>query len=207
MKEENNLLNSGLYTKDNFIPNILRYLGVNEEIVKNPEAIKKIYPYIEAIAMQNNLEIPNISENFTEEQIKLITNALKLDKIIPEEKRQDIINTRTFGTKQLTYYGLDVDKETGNITLCQFAFAGSLIDGKNSYIETKFSLNEDKNLILSEYIYDITETNYEILRTESKSIIDPDGNYINIDTKEYDENNNLIKHSISDNNTEPELEL
>lgn len=186
--DSESLLDPSVCRGDNFIPNILKYLGVNETITKNPEAIKWLRLQIMQIASQHNLELPNMFEEPTREQINNIVNAIKSDKVLTPEERQKVVRQeRSLETKQKSYHGINIDEKTGNVTIGGFNFIGYHLMGNNSYYEAEYTASQNGNLIITHQSGDITNNliKPEVLIGEGKTVLNRDGIDIEKEVKLY----------------------
>lgn len=111
-----NLLDPRVCRGDNFVPNILKSLGANEDVIKNPYAIEEISFIFQEIANQSGTEMPKHDEKPTKETIKAIVEAVKTNGILTS---QDIVNRydKLKAKTRKRYYGISIDQETGEVTL------------------------------------------------------------------------------------------
>lgn len=173
----NDLLDPRICKGDNFVPNILRALDVNEDICRNPRAIKIIEPIVFCIARQNNLRVPNHFEQLTREQIEAIVNTVKLSSALGRHYGEDS-----------TSYKLDINHETGEIKIEIVHTEGTYNDYN---IKTQFSVDKNQNLVAD------TLTSTKKDTRQERNVYNPDGIQIESEIlkRKYD-NNGVIYHKV-----------
>lgn len=190
------LLDPRICKGDNFVPNILKTLGANEDILKNPKAIERIERQFGAIVRQSGLEMPNKHKESTREEIEKITEAIKSNSVIDIEKRESEYSGRSSQDPQKLNYRLSIDKETGSITLGTFNISGKQFNRTDNYIENTYSPDVTGNVIVNSSYSKITNLNKEVLNSENQTILNSDGIALESETRSYEEidGENVLKY-------------
>lgn len=183
------LLDPRICQGDNFVPNILRTLGANEDICKNPKAIEAIKLQFFGITNQNGLEMPNHFEQPTREQIDAIVEAVKSSMILSKQDRDSAYRSQSLRTPLKIHYGLSIDSETGNVTIGRLRTAGSEVSWEpNSYSETTFSADGKGNVVaMSSSQRESRDTHTEILDMDSRTVYNSDGIAMESESHSYEQ--------------------
>lgn len=173
--DNNDLLDPRVCRGEKFVPNILKTLGVNEDIINNKEALHNINIQFHGIADQNGLEMPNYFEEPKRELIDAILEAVKSSKIMSSDERIAEYNKLGNSSPLQIYYSLEVDKETGSVTMGNFDIDKKNSISNNSYKENKYIPDGKGNIILEGSYRKIKDNYMDFLEYTSKTLINRDG--------------------------------
>lgn len=200
------LLDPRVCQGDNFVPNILRTLGANEDVIKNPQAIDAIEDQFRGIAKQSGLKMPNRFEQPTREQVEAIVEAVKSNMVLSSEERNEKYRTRSLKTPFKIYNGLSIDKETGSVTIGTFTISGKEINAySNDYKETTFTPDGKGNVISTASYSRVSDNDIEMLSGDSRTILNSDGIAMESERKLYkqvDGEDKVKYHSIAKRDAE-----
>ena len=183
------LLDPRVCNGKDLVPNILRTLGANEDVIKNPQLIEEIRVQFQGIANQSGIEMPNYYEQPTRETINAIVEAVKTNGILTSQDRYNKYARLGLEGHEV-YNGISIDKETGAVTLQRFVMSGReahVLDG-NYMHETTFTPDGNGNAVENSTSYDIdTDTlTYEArLSGTSEVLYNPDGIAMKLESKSY----------------------
>jgi len=183
------LLDPRVCNGKDLVPNILRTLGANEDVIKNPYLIEEIRVQFHGIANQSGIEMPNYYEQPTRETINAIVEAVKTNGILTSQDRYN--RYARLGLKgHEVYDGISIDQETGAVTLQRFVMSGReahVIDG-NYMHETTFTPDGNGNAVANTTSYGIdidTLSKEARLRGTSEVVYNPDGIAMKLESKSY----------------------
>ena len=205
------LLDPRVCQGDNFVPNILRTLGANEDVIKNPQAIDAIEKQFRGIARQSGLKMPNRFEQPTREQVEAIVEAVKSNMVLSSEERNEKYRTRSLKTPLKVYNGLSIDKETGSVTIGKLSIAGKEMtagmsfDNYDNYRESTFTPDGKGNVISTGSYSRVSDNNIEMLSGDSRTILNSDGIAMESERKLYkqvDGEDKVKYHSIAKRDAE-----
>lgn len=111
------LLDPRVCNGKNLVPNILRTLGVNEDIIKNPRLIEDLSLNIRRIAGQSGVEMPEFDKQPTRENINAIVDAIKTNGFITTSQDRIQKHPINYSGKSENYYGIEINQETGTVSL------------------------------------------------------------------------------------------
>lgn len=184
------LLNPRVCQGDNFVPNILRTLGANEDVIKNPQAIEAIRKQFSGIANQSGLEMPNRFEQPTREQIEAIVETVKSNMVLSSDERETEYRKRSIKSPQRLYYGLTIDKETGSVTIGTFNIAGKETNAafsSNNYKESTFAPDGKGNVISTGSYSKVTDDHTEMLSHDTRTVLNSDGVAMESESHSYEQ--------------------
>lgn len=196
------LLDPRVCNGKDLVPNILRTLGANEDVINNPQLIEEIGVHFQGIANQSGIEMPNYYEQPTRENINAIVEAVKSNGILTSK---DIYNKyANLGLKGHEIYdGISIDQETGDVTLQRLTMSGresNAFDGNNMNVKT-FSSDGKGKAIADTSFYKIDEdTLSKNLSHTSEILYNPDGIEMRVEHKSYRQENGqdvLEYHSVN----------
>ncbi len=148
VEDRKNLLDPRVCQQENFVINILKSLGVREEILKNSRAIGEMEKHIDSLMSQSGMENwRGLKTQYTREQIENIRNVLQSSVISDEEKM-----TLDYNHEGEQKYGIAIDSKEGSITL------QNLTKQEENYIEEdKYLLKDNGNVIINHEALTISE--------------------------------------------------
>lgn len=199
--DPNDLLDPRVCKGNDLVPNILRTLGANEDVVKNPLLISEIGVQIHGIASQSGISIPNNYVQPTRETINAIVEAIKANGILTIQEIEN--KYARLGSKEhKRYCGISIDEETGAVTLQTFAMHGREVDTLDiNYIRGKtFTPDGKGNAIDNGTSYIIGKDTYKArLEGASERVYNPDGITMRSESRDYEVKegkNTLVYHVI-----------
>lgn len=185
-----NLLDPRVCNGENMIPNILRTLHANEDIIKNPYVMALIENHVKCLRDQEGRSIdywcdPQPSSETIQSCYNIINN-------------NGILSPQELDSKKF-YFGIQIDSETDKITLQTF-------DKSDNYTHTRtFTPDGNGNVVSNETSTYETST-YSFLPstscncTTTEKLYNPDGIAIKSDVKHYehtDGNKVFTSHTIT----------
>ena len=183
------LLDPKVCNGKDLVPNILRTLGANEDVVKNPQLIEEIRVQFQRIANQSGIEMPNYYEQPTRETINAIVEAIKTNGILTSQDRYNKYARLSLKGHEV-YDGISIDQETGAVTLQRLVMSGRearVLDG-NYMNETTFTPDGKGNAVANTISYGIdtdTLSKETRLRGTSEVVYNPDGIAMKLESKSY----------------------
>ena len=170
------LLDPRVCRGDNLVPNILKTLGANEDVLKNPKAVDEIEKQFHGITAQAGIEMPNKFAQPTREQIEAIVEAIKTNGVLSSEQREGKYRNVGRSSEQKLNYGLTIDKETGSVTIGTLSTAGSEINfGNDSYYKEATFSADGKGNVVSTFSYSKARNDKEMLSHDSRRVYNGDG--------------------------------
>ena len=183
------LLDPKVCNGKDLVPNILRTLGANEDVVKNPQLIEEIRVQFQRIANQSGIEMPNYYEQPTRETINAIVEAIKTNGILTSQDRYNKYARLSLKGHEV-YDGISIDQETGAVTLQRLVMSGRearVLDG-NYRNDTTFTPDGKGNAVANTISYGIdtdTLSKETRLRGTSEVVYNPDGIAMKLESKSY----------------------
>ncbi len=200
------LLDPRVCQGDNFVPNILRTLGANEDVIKNPQAIEKIETQFSSIVKQSGLKMPNTFEQPTREQVEAIVEAVKSNMVLSSKERNEKYRTRSLKTPFKIYNGLSIDKETGSVTIGELSISGKETNADfDTYAESTFTPDGKGNVISTGFYSKVSDNDIEMLSSDFRTILNSDGIAMESERKVYkqvDGEDKVKYHSIAKRDAE-----
>ncbi len=130
----------------------------------------------------------------TREQIESIVEAIKENMEVFSKIRNSKYNENYIEPSQQLYYGLNIDKKTGNITIGELKYPSikkeSFISAtfiSDTYIENSFTIDCDENIVSTKTHYNITPSSTEIPDCKSRLVLNNDGITIESETWSYEQ--------------------
>lgn len=192
--DPNDLLNPKVCQGDNLIPNILKSLGVNEQIANNPRVQLTLIHQCKKILEQNGVEIPNNFENLTRDQIETMKETLGSAGLLNEKQINDneyfgqVSKLGRLGDAQ--YTGISIEPETGNVII-QSIIKGDDYDYSDEQsfpdyqVIKKFSTDE-KGYVKCTYEENVLDKELQNFKyKDNYSIVNADGIVMERNTVEY----------------------
>lgn len=183
------LLDPRVCQGDNFVPNILRTLGANEDVINNPQLISEIETQFFGIVPQNGLEMPNRFEQPTREQIEAIVESIKSNKPLTQEERHRRAYVHS-PKKSEVYHGLSIDPETGSVTIQMFKLGHDREIAGDYLKESTFSADGKGNAIAESSYSRIDMSSFrrdENLSHTGRTTFNSDGIAIESDSYSYEQ--------------------
>lgn len=202
------LLDPRVCNGKDLVPNILRTLGANEDVVNNPQLIEELRVHFQGIANQSGIEMPNYYEQPTRETINAIVEAVKTNGILTSQDRYN--KYARLGLKgHEVYDGISIDQETGAVTLQRLVMSGReahVIDG-NYMHETTFIPDGKGNAVANTTSYGIDTDTFSKetrLRGTSEVLYNPDGIAMKLESKSYkqEEGQDILQYHVLDTRDE-----
>lgn len=198
------LLDPRLCNGKDLVPNILRTLGANEDVIKNPQLIEELRVQFQGIANQSGIEMPNYYEQPTRETINTIIEAVKTNGILTTSQERSQKHPGVYSKRTNTYYGIGINQETGAVTIQEMDLAAldANVINSNRVNERTFLSDEKGNAIVNNSNYQIDSDGYgkTILTDTSEVLYNPDGIAMKLDCKSYKQEDGqdiLQYHSLS----------
>ncbi len=186
--DKNELLKAENCMGVNLTRNILRYLGVNETIINNPVAIEKLDSQIFMIASQNGIERTNYHVVPPQEQVYAIVSAVESSHLLSSEERIMAHSSLSIKSREQSYSGISVDKNTGAVTIDYLHIIGSeraFSPFDNRFSTTTFSAEKEGG-IKQEFIQGELNSNHqEVLTDENTAHFNKDGITMETENKSY----------------------
>lgn len=181
------LLDPRVCNGKDLVPNILRSLGANEDVVKNPQLIEELSVQFQGIANQSGIEMPNYYKQPTQDTINAIVDAVETNGILTT--RQEIYNKYPGFKGHEVYNGISINKETGAVTIQELVMSGkgaNVLAG-NYMHEATFTPDGKGNAVANKISYNIDSDEYgkAILTGNSEVLYNPDGIAMKLESKSY----------------------
>lgn len=208
--DEENLYDPKKYEFENFIPSILRALGVNKKILDNPAIIKDLSSSfwdsnIYNLAVQqdvgnllNMLRYPSPSYSPSESDVKYLLEKLSVynfngvlspnDRMVEYNK---LLENRIVDSNKFELY---VDKKTGN-----FYFGSFSISGTDSYNEVQYFLDDKGNVVKkSGFSVELSGTGTEEIMKETKTVFNRNGIELEKESTKNSSDKKIYRKAIRD---------
>ena len=159
------LLDPKVCNGKDLVPNILRTLGANEDVVKNPQLIEEIRVQFQRIANQSGIEMPNYYEQPTRETINAIVEAIKTNGILTSQDRYNKY-------ARLSLKGHEVYEKTNDIK--QYCHYRNLYNNLSQQIVLslilmeKCSIIKNKIVVMDEIEFPVIDYNISNLQNNLK---------------------------------------
>ena len=181
------LLDPRVCNGKDLVPNILRTLGANEDVVNNPQLIEELRVHFQGIANQSGIEMPNYYEQPTRDTINAIVEAVKTNGIVTTSQERNNKHPGLKGHK--VYDGISIDQKTGAVTIQRLVMSGreaNVLHGNYMHEET-FAPDGKGNAVANSFSYDIDSDGYgkAILTGTSEVLYNPDGIAMKLESKSY----------------------
>lgn len=187
--DSKDLLDPRVCNGKDLVPNILRTLGADEDVVNNPHIINELRPHVRAIARQSGIEMPGYYEQTTRDDINAIVEAVKANGIVTTSRERAYKHPGLYGSK--TYRGISIDQETGAVTIQDLNLSGKHANTvhKNYSHEKTFISDGKGNVVNNLLIYDIDlhGEGKAILNSTNESLYNSDGIIMKTEGKTYEQ--------------------
>lgn len=195
--DSKDLLDPRVCNGKDLVPNILRTLGADEDVVNNPHIINELRPHVRAIARQSGIEMPGYYEQTTRDDINAIVEAVKANGIVTTSRERAYKHPGLYGSK--TYRGISIDQETGAVTIQDLNLSGKHANTvhKNYSHEKTFISDGKGNVVNNLLIYDIDlhGEGKAILNSTNESLYNSDGIIMKTEGKTYEQEETIVNNT------------